>query len=276
MISAFALEVVRIAELAGDLVRLEFERLRSGAPPDIAYKVDQSPCTAADVASNRVLAAGLMAIDPSLPLLSEEMAAVAYEERAHWDRYWLIDPLDGTKEFIGGHNDFTVNVALIEGGTPVLGVVHAPASGATFCAQSGRRAWMRDNAGGAFHSIKAADYRDAPRVKVVVSRSHAGSQTEAFLDRIGACERHAVGSSLKLCRIAEGSAHLYPRFGPTMEWDIAAAHCIVREAGGSVTDTAGAELRYNKADLHNPHFVAVGAPPFPWWRHLETVQGTPK
>jgi 3'(2'), 5'-bisphosphate nucleotidase len=263
-----AFQVVRLAESAGDAVIAEYERMRGGIAPDVARKADESPCTRADIASHEILTAGLSALEPRYPILSEESASIPFAERANWERYWLVDPLDGTREFLNAHGDFTVNVALVERGTPILGVVHVPVSGATYWAERGRGAWLREERGDAFRPIHVADYRDASAPKVLVSRSHAGAETEAFLARIGACEREAVGSSLKMCRVADGSAHLYPRFGTTMEWDVAAAYLIVCEAGGSFTDVAGNALRFNKPDLRNPNFVVAGAPPFPWRNYV--------
>jgi 3'(2'), 5'-bisphosphate nucleotidase len=257
-------QVTRLAETAGGAVLAQYNWLASGSTIEVRLKADLSPVTVADMASHQVLAEGLARIEPSYPVLSEEAAALPYDERAQWRRFWLIDPLDGTKEFLSGSREFTVNVALIERGAPVLGVVHAPALAKTYWAARGLGAFVRDGTAGSPHPIHAADYHEAATLKVVLSRSHAGGLTDAFLAALGACECERVGSSLKFCRIAEGTAHLYPRLGATMEWDVAAAHCIVREAGGAVTDLAGQELRYNKPDLHNPFFVVTGAPPFAW------------
>lgn len=256
-------QVVRLAEAAGEIVMNEYRRLGTSGPEVLAIKDDASPLTAADLASHRLLGAGLAALEPSYPILSEEGASVPYEERARWERLWLVDPLDGTKEFLTRNGEFTINVALIERNVPVLGVVHAPALGKTYWATRSDGAFLRDGAT-AVRRIGVADYRKAARITVVVSRSHAGPTTDAFIAAIGNCEHKAVGSALKLCKVAEGSAHLYPRFGTTMEWDVAAAHCVVREAGGTITDLGGRELRYNKPDLRNPFFIVAGNPPFPW------------
>lgn len=261
-------QAVRLAEAAGDLVMVEYERFVSRGATVVRLKADRSPFTAADAASHRFLSEGLAALQPRFPILSEEGSSIAYERRKRWARLWLVDPVDGTKEFLARNGEFTVNVALIDHGAPVLGVVHAPALHKTYWAARGLGAWLRDDRGATPRRIHAADYRRAATFKVVVSRSHPGPLIDGFLAAIGNCERESVGSSLKFCRIAEGSAHLYPRFGPTMEWDVAAAHCLVREAGGSVTALDGRELRYNKADLHNPFFVVAGDPAFAWQRFI--------
>jgi len=230
--------------------------------PGTTYKADDSPLTRADLASHHLLLKGLGRCTPHLPMLSEESAEIAYDERRGWDRYWLIDPLDGTKEFLKRRNEFTVNVALIERGTPVLGVVHAPALDVTYAAARGLGATKQQGRGPA-KPIHVADYRTGG-LKVVVSRSHAGPEIEAVLRTLDPVESISIGSSLKLCLVAEGAAHFYPRLGPTMEWDIAAAQCIVEEAGGSVTDLEGHPLRYNKPSLENPSFLVRGEPPVAW------------
>lgn len=260
--------VMRLVEAAGNLVLTEYDRLVGGSAGVVRLKADQSPFTTADAASHRLLAEGLAALDLRYPIVSEEGASPAYEERASWERFWLVDPLDGTKEFLSRNGEFTVNVGLIEHGMPILGIVHAPALKKTYWAARGLGAWLRDEPSAAPRRLHVADYRKAAMLKVVVSRSHPGPLIDGFLGAIGACQCENIGSSLKFCRIAEGSAHLYPRFGPTMEWDVAAAHCIVREAGGIVTDLAGRELHYNKADLHNPFFVVAGDPAFGWQRFI--------
>jgi 3'(2'), 5'-bisphosphate nucleotidase len=268
--AALVPQVVQLVERAGKLVLTEYARAEGGAA--VTRKADESLLTAADLAAHDLLSAGLAELQPCYPLLSEEGAEIPFAERARWPRYWLIDPLDGTKEFVERSGDFTVNVALIDDGVPVLGVVHAPVLGDTYWAAHGTGAFVRRGGASAAEPIHVADYRTAPALKVVVSRSFAGPETEAFLTALGACERRSIGSSLKFCLVAEGAAHLYPRFGPTMEWDVAAADAIVREAGGTVTDLAGRALRYNKPDLHNPWFVVAGDPAPPWQSHLPPAQ----
>ena len=192
------------------------------------------------------------------PVLSEESAQIAYEDRKDWQRFWLIDPLDGTKEFIKHNGEFTVNIALIENGEPVLGVVYAPALDVCYFAARGVGAFVRRGQNEA-QVIKVVDQVSGEPVKVVASRSHCDARTDSLLKKLGDYQCVSMGSSLKLCLVAEGAAHLYPRLGPTMEWDTAAAHAVVKYAGGRVCDTAGEELRYNKNDLHNPEFLVLSA-----------------
>jgi 3'(2'), 5'-bisphosphate nucleotidase len=179
----------------------------------------------------------------------------------------LVDPLDGTKEFIQRNGEFTVNIALVRAGKPVLGVVHAPATDVTYFAAAGIGAFKR-NAQNRMTPISAPVY-DPLRLKVVVSRSHRTEQLSRFLKKIGSFESVPMGSSLKICLVAEGEAHLYPRLGPTMEWDTGAAQCVIEMAGGAITDLAGRPLRYNKPDLHNPDFIVMGRPGFPLETYID-------
>lgn len=219
----------------------------------VITKADDSPLTQADLASDRVISAGLNALDLGWPILSEESAAIAFENRRDWQSFWLVDPLDGTKEFIKRNGEFTVNIALIEDGKPVLGVVYAPALDVCYYAARGEGAFVQRGTAAA-QKIAAQLPADGEAVKVVASRSHADERTSMLLAKLDDYECISMGSSLKLCLVAEGAAHLYPRLGPTMEWDTAAAHAVVSEAGGLVQDRHGRELHYNKADLHNPEF----------------------
>ncbi len=259
---ALAQTVVALSQQAGQAILAVYH---SGEAQETA-KDDRSPLTAADLASHRLLVAELAKLDPDVPVLSEESKAVAYEVRSTWSRYWLIDPLDGTKEFLKRNGEFTVNVALVENGRPILGVVHAPVLGHTYWG-AGSEAYKQE-AGAAARRISVVPPSGV--LEVVASRSHAGPETEAFLARLGA-EREihlvSIGSSLKLCLVADGGAHLYPRFGPTMEWDTAAAHAVVEAAGGAVTDLEGRTLSYNKPDLLNPYFMVAG-PGIDWRRHV--------
>jgi 3'(2'), 5'-bisphosphate nucleotidase len=256
-------KVVALAEKAGAAVMEVYAR---GDFETTYKKEDDSPLTRADLASHRLLVDGLRALAPAWPVLSEESKEVPYAERQAWERYWLVDPLDGTKEFIKRRDEFTVNVAMIERGEPVLGVVLAPALAELYYAARDRGSFKRrgDQAPG---PIEVSDYRISG-VTMVVSRSHASAEVEALVRKIGPSESLSIGSSLKLCLVADGRAQLYPRLGPTMEWDIAAAQCVVEEAGGTVTDLSGRRLRYNKPSLENPPFIVCGAPPFPWQEYL--------
>jgi 3'(2'), 5'-bisphosphate nucleotidase len=218
-------------------------------------KPDLSPLTDADLRSHAAIVAGLLALTPALPILSEESADVPAVERASWTRYWLVDPLDGTKEFLSRNGEFTVNIALIDGHVPVLGVVYAPAHASLYYGVAGRGA-VRIKDGAAPCSVRCR-VRAGATVRVVGSRSHRGDSLDGFLQGVGLHELIDVGSSLKLCMIADGSADVYPRLGPTFEWDTAAAHAVVLAAGGEVVAIDGSPLAYNlKAELLNPHFLA--------------------
>lgn len=247
-------EVLKLSRDAGQRIMAVYDADES----DAQCKVDGSPLTEADLASHDTIVAGLEQLTPGLPILSEESAEVAYQVRQHWQRFWLIDPLDGTKEFIKRNGEFTVNVALIENGRPVLGVVHAPALGLSYFAEQGSGAFKQlgENTPTA---ISVALHQPQEKIRMVGSRSHSDPRQDNLVAHLGGGEFQSMGSSLKLCLVAEGSAHLYPRLGPTMEWDTAAAHSVVLEAGGVVCTGSGEKLRYNKMDLHNPPFVVLAA-----------------
>jgi len=221
-------------------------------------KKDGSPLTAADLASHHAIVAGLQRLTPEWPVLSEESAAESYEVRRYWKRFWLIDPLDGTKEFIKRNGEFTVNIALIEDGKPVMGVVHAPVLGLSYFAEQGGGAF-KQTGDAAPLPIRVALHDGQTKLKMVGSRSHSDPRQDDLTAHLGGGEFISMGSSLKFCLVAEGAAHLYPRLGPTMEWDTAAANSVVLEAGGIVCDGNGEALRYNKADLHNPPFAVLAA-----------------
>jgi len=230
-------------------------------------KADNSPLTAADLASHRIIVEGLERLDPAIPVLSEEGAATPYTTRRQWRRYWLIDPLDGTREFVKRNGEFTVNIALIDEGRPVVGVVHVPVSGVSYVGQAGQGAWKVDADGGSTE-IRVCEKRRGI-ARVAGSRSHAGDSLMRFLERLGDHEIVSMGSSLKLCLVAEGVADIYPRLGPTSEWDTAAAQAVVESAGGLVTDTQFRPLRYNTKDsLLNPHFLVFGDRSEDWGDYL--------
>jgi len=227
----------------------------------VEMKDDKSPLTAADKASHEVIVAGLRKHFPDIPILSEEGADIPYEERKNWQRFWLVDPLDGTKEFIKRNGEFTVNIALIENQTPVIGVVYVPVQEKMYSGIVGTGAWLEAKAltlKPQASSLKPLHVRsiDPERgLTVVMSRSHPSPELEEYLKGINVAEALPVGSSLKLCVVAEGTADLYPRLGPTMEWDTAAGHAVVVAAGGRVETSEGEPLRYNKEKLLNPFFV---------------------
>lgn len=230
-------------------------------PFEVEHKADASPLTAADMAAHRILVAGLHTLTPELPVLSEESAAISWSERRAWTRYWLVDPLDGTREFVKRNGEFTVNIALIDGDRPVLGVVHAPALGETAFARRGVGAFARHADGDTPLHVRRPE---AP-LRVAASRSHLDARTAAALARMGEPATIGLGSSLKFLRIAAGEIDVYPRFGPTSEWDTAAAQCILEAAGGVVLALDGMPLRYNRKDsLLNPEFIALGDASLPW------------
>ncbi len=233
----------------------------------VSTKADASPVTAADVASQTVVEDGLARLTPGVPVIAEESPAPAFEERRTWRRFWLVDPLDGTKEFVKRNGEFSVNIALIEDGVPVLGVVHAPVAGLTYtgvAAHAGKpaSAWRLDAEGNA-HPIHVRPPTAEGPVRVMVSRSHANAATAAFIERLreqyGEVETTARGSAIKTCLVADGTAHFYARLGPTMWWDTAAAQAVLEAAGGAMTEASGGRaLRYVGEALSNPGFVAAG------------------
>ena len=223
----------------------------------VTCKDDRTPLTAADLAANRVIVDGLRELTPDLPVLSEESALVAWPERSRWQRYWLVDPLDGTREFVKRNGEFTVNIALIDDHRPVLGVVQTPVSGELACGWDGGGTWISDRAGGVARRVTTRT-RALPLV-VAGSRSHGSDHEAELLSRLGPCARLPLGSSLKFVRIAAAEADLYLRLGPTSEWDTAAGQCVLEQAGGAVLDFSGRPFRYNTRDsLLNPDFFAVG------------------
>ena len=224
---------------------------------EVSHKADRSPLTEADLAAHEIICSGLAALEPRLPILSEESYADDYSKRSGWHDYWLVDPLDGTKEFVNRNGEFTVNIALISDHRPVLGVVHVPVSDITYTGCRGAEAARRIGTG-ASEEIRDSPLANGP-VRVVGSRSHRGKSLDRFLVHLGEHKLIGVGSSLKFCMIAEGRADIYPRLGPTSEWDTAAAQCVVESAGGQVTDTEGNALRYNtRPEILNPSFLVYG------------------
>ena len=225
-------------------------------------KADASPVTAADMAAHHILNDGLLAIAPDIPVLSEEAADIALSERGQWSRWWLVDPLDGTKEFIAGSEEFTVNVALIEQGRVVFGVVGIPATGQCYYGGAGLGAWREDKAGEA----EPISVRLAPQeaFTLVASRRHSSPAQEALLaglsESFGDLQLANVGSSLKFCQLAEGNADCYPRLAPTSQWDTAAAQGVLEGAGGEVLTLKGEALTYEaRESLLNPYFLALPA-----------------
>ena len=245
-------DVAAIAKEAGDAIMEIYRRDFT-----VEYKDDKSPLTEADTHSNEIIVKALQASYPEIPILSEEGKSIDYEERSQWEYFWLIDPIDGTKEFIKKNDEFTVNIALIHENRPVLGVVYAPALGDMYTAKQGE---------GAYKNVDRLPLKinEAPEkhLAVVASKSHLSEETQAFIDDLAtqteSIEQVSKGSSLKLCMVAEGEADIYPRLAPTMEWDTAAADAVARESG-KMTYQFGNEQEapvvYNKENLLNPWFV---------------------
>lgn len=252
--------MVVLAQEAGAAILTHYAEQRSR----LAEKSDGSPLTAADLVAHHIIEAGLRRHFPHIPVISEESA----DKRLPPGQadFWLVDPLDGTSEFLNGNGEFTVNIALIHDRAPLLGVVHAPVPGHTWLGQRGIGAWRagaraagRENRSLTENMTPIRVAAPADTVRVVASRSHADVRT---MELIAAIPRHRslfAGSSLKFCMLAEGSADVYPRLGATMEWDTAAAQCVLEAAGGRVIKLDGKPLDYRKADWRNPHFLAVGA-----------------
>lgn len=251
-------DIVSIAKLAGDAIMEIYDKDFT-----IEYKDDKSPLTEADIASHNIIEKGLQALNStfkSIPILSEEGKEIPYEERKHWEYFWLIDPIDGTKEFIKKNDEFTVNIALIHKETPVLGVVYAPALGDMYKAKKGNGAFKNG-----LRLPLGVNETPEKSLRVVASKSHLSEETQAFIDEVAKgtefIEQVSKGSSLKLVMVAEGSADIYPRLSPTMEWDTAAADAIVRESGKMTyqfDEATKNPVLYNKENLLNPWFVVKG------------------
>ena len=228
-------------------------------------KEDNSPVTSADYAANDVLMQELSRLAPGIPIISEEVGALALNQRKNWSRYWLLDPIDGTGEFIKGSGDFAVNVALVENGWPSIGVIHAPDHQLTYYGQNKLGAFKESHTGS--QQIHVAKYDGKRKIKVAVSRRKELSLMGQYLNNENfAFEYVALGScSLKNCLIAEGGADCYLRIGPTGEWDTGASHCIIEQAGGSIIDSEFLPLTYNQREgLMNPDFMTLGASNIPW------------
>ena len=243
-------DVIKIADEASEKVLHIYQ-----SDFKVNYKEDHSPITAADIGSHDIIVKGLRQISRDIPVLSEEGAEIPWEERKKWRRFWLIDPIDGTKDFTQRTGEFTVNIAMIEDGEPVMGVVTAPALKEAFWGIKGEGAHMRDRTG-RVHRIRVAEPKDT--LRVVASKNHLNEETRTFIEALGSHETVQAGSSLKFCRIAEGHADIYPRMGPTSEWDTAAAHAVLVAAGGKVQAPEGQPLVYGKENILNPNFIAAG------------------
>jgi 3'(2'), 5'-bisphosphate nucleotidase len=244
-------DIVTIAKEAGNAIMQVYKQ-----DFEVEYKQDNSPLTLADKTANNIIENGLNQLSINFPVLSEEGKEIPYKNRKHWEYFWLVDPLDGTKEFVKKNDEFTVNIALIHKDTPVLGVVYAPALDICYWAKQGKGAFKD----GKKLPLKVKKQRET--YKIVASRSHMSDETQTFIDAIDTSKEKkliSIGSSLKICLVAEGEADIYPRLGPTMEWDTGAAHAIIQESGGSIksyTNSQYLEFLYNKKNLLNCCFIA--------------------
>ncbi|MBI3902710.1 MAG: 3'(2'),5'-bisphosphate nucleotidase CysQ [Nitrosomonadales bacterium] len=245
-------QLATLAQQAGAAILHHYHDVAAAKLDD---KADGSPLTAADLAAHEVIVAGLQRIAPGMPIISEENKH--NPPVAPGVDFWMVDPLDGTKEFIGRNGEFTVNIALMRDGLPVLSAVYAPVLGTTYLGQRGLGAWrIKDGAVPQTISVTTAPQGE---LRVVASRSHSDEKTVALLQKLPPNRVVSAGSSLKFCMVAEGSADFYPRLGTTMEWDTAAAQCVLEAAGGRVVRCDGTQLRYNKDEWRNPYFYAIGA-----------------
>jgi 3'(2'), 5'-bisphosphate nucleotidase len=260
--SEFIAEVIAIAVDAGQAIM----GIYAGQDHGVAQKKDDSPLTRADLAAHLLITDRLHRLTPSVPVVSEEDPnTMAY--RSPEGEFWLIDPLDGTKEFIARNGEFTVNIALVRDGVAALGVIVAPVLGQTYWGSRAVGAFRHSGSGRAQIHV-AAEVRPGNPVRIVASKSHLNAETERFIARLGTHDLVQAGSSLKFCRVAEGAADIYPRLSPTSEWDTAAAQAIVEAAGGCVLSMDGQPLRYGKPDVLNPAFVASSGS---WFRKVASL-----
>lgn len=267
------MELTKLIEPAVELARKAGDAILEVYATDFAVqsKADESPLTQADLASHRIIAKGLAELTPDIPVISEESGLPPFEERRKWPEYWLVDPLDGTKEFVKRNGEFTVNIALIRGSRAIFGVVHVPVTGRTYVGCEGHGAEVRagDEPPEAIHVAG----RSGVPARVVGSRSHRSESVDRFLDAVGKHEMIPMGSSLKFCVVAEGKADVYPRLGPTSEWDTAAAQAVVEQAGGTVVRIDGSPLAYNqKEDILNPWFVVSGTTDRDWLASIPNAE----
>ena len=239
-----------IARLAGQAIMAVY-----ATEFTVEHKADDSPVTQADRAANQVIVDSLTALHPDIPILSEESAQAGYAERKAWKRFWLVDPMDGTKEFVARNGEFTVNIALVEGRRPVFGVVYLPVTDVLYAGGAAYGS-LRRQGGGAAVPIHGARPAPGEPLVVVKSRSHPDARLAAWLERFPVRREVTAGSSLKFCLVAEGAAHCYPRFNPTWERDTAAGQAVIEGAGGTFTAMGGGEFLYNKENLVNGGFEA--------------------
>ena len=256
-------QVIEVAKEASDRILAIYN-----TEFDVTSKEDNTPLTEADMAAHHAITDGLQQLTPQIPILSEESVNIPFDIRSQWNRYWLVDPLDGTREFVKRNGEFTVNIALIDNHRSVLGVIHTPVSGVLYYGNN-REGAFKQLPGEQRKAIKTRN-KEANHTLVAGSRSHRGASLNEFLEKLGEHDIVSMGSSLKSCLVAEGAVDIYPRLGPTSEWDTAAAQCIVENAGGLILDLSMQPLRYNtKDDLLNPHFLVIGDPNYNWEQYFK-------
>lgn len=260
------LECVNIARDAGASILSIYD-----AGFDVQEKADKSPLTDADMASHNLIIQRLSELTPEIPILSEESARLPFEERSSWQTYWLVDPLDGTREFVKRNGEFTVNIALIHQHKSIIGVINVPVLDVDYYAWENGGCYKVEHHGEAKKiSVKKLDHTGNTQLTVAGSRSHGSEMMQQYMAKLGNVETLSMGSSLKFCLVAEGRADLYPRLGLTSEWDTAAAHCIVEQAGGYITKTDMTPLEYNTKDsLLNPFFFVFGDNSRDWSQYLD-------
>lgn len=261
-------KIIPIVKLAGQAI-LEVYAKKDIVP--VTLKSDHSPLTEADTASHQILVRGIRGLIPELPILSEESQEISYRERCLWTQYWLIDPLDGTKEFLARNDEFSINVALIQNHKPVLGVIYLPVFDVLYMAIEGEGAYKQEQN---HHSnrIQTTSF-NSTQLRLTLSRRHHSEKLKDWLVHFSNYTILPHGSALKICLVAEGTADLYPRFGNTSEWDTAAGQCILEEAGGAVLNCEDHHpIEYNrKASLVNPAFLAVGDKTIDWFHYKKTL-----
>lgn len=248
-------EIINIARSAGELIQQEYKK-----PPVVNWKSDDSPLTQADKKSHDHILKRLIESFPEIPVLSEEGVDISYAERSKWDKFWCVDPIDGTKEFIKKTGQYTINIALIQNGEPIIGVIYVPSLSLLYFAEKGSGAFKLDNSkkNGQAEPINVRELNHE-EINVVASKDHAGPAVKKLIEALPNATTKSMGSSLKFCLVAEGEADVYYRDVPTFEWDTAAAQAIVEEAGGKVYTLDGRALKYNKKNLRNPSLITFGS-----------------
>ncbi len=255
-------DIREIARVAGDKILEIYETDFS-----VETKKDNSPLTAADMAAHNTICEALAKLTPETPILSEESSHISFNERQSWNQYWLVDPLDGTREFVKRNGEFSVNIALIESHQSILGVIHIPVTDISYSAALNNGAYKHESNKEPIRIY--AKKTDADSITIAGSRSHGNEKQRNFIAKLNNPEILAIGSSLKFCLVAEGLADIYPRFGPTSEWDSAAAQCIVEESGAIVVDMNFNTLEYNtKESLLNPSFLVIADNDFSWEQYI--------